>query len=79
MLAFLKELNQTFGITVVMVTHEMNVVNSICQKVAVMEAGKVAERFAVGDRTFVPQSNIGRFLFRDRIGSDRVESQFAVV
>lgn len=42
-LALLKKINQEQGITIVMVTHEMDVIESICDYVAVMEQGKVIE------------------------------------
>ena len=45
-LALLRRVNRELGITVVVVTHEMDVVRSICHRVAVMEHGRVVE---VGD------------------------------
>ncbi len=42
-LDLLKKMNQEQGITIVMVTHEMDVIQSICSHVAVMELGKVVE------------------------------------
>ncbi len=42
-LDLLKKLNKELGITVVVITHEMNVIKRICDKVAVMENGKVVE------------------------------------
>ena len=42
-LDLLKKINQEQGITIVMVTHEMDVIQSICSHVAVMELGKVVE------------------------------------
>lgn len=42
-LALLKKINKEQGITIVMVTHEMDVIESICDHVAVMEQGKVIE------------------------------------
>ncbi len=42
-LALLKSLNEKLNITIVIITHEMAVVKSICNKVAIMEAGKVVE------------------------------------
>ena len=45
-LALLQRVNRELGITVVVITHEMDVVRSICDRVAVMEHGKVVE---VGD------------------------------
>lgn len=42
-LALLKKINHEQGITIVMVTHEMDVIESVCDFVAVMEQGKVIE------------------------------------
>jgi D-methionine transport system ATP-binding protein len=42
-LKLLKEINQSLGITIVLITHEMEVVQQICHRVAVMEDGKVIE------------------------------------
>ncbi|AZA14230.1 methionine ABC transporter ATP-binding protein [Corynebacterium choanae] len=42
-LALLRRVNQELGITIVVITHEMDVVRSIADKVAVMENGKVVE------------------------------------
>jgi D-methionine transport system ATP-binding protein len=65
-LAFLRAINQRFGITIVLVTHEMSAVNAICNKVAVMENGLIVERFALGDGTHSPVSGIARHLLKDR-------------
>lgn len=43
-LALLKELNKKLGLTIVLITHEMQVVKEICNKVAVMEDGRVIEQ-----------------------------------
>lgn len=43
-LKLLKKLNQELGLTIVIITHEMQVVKEICDKVAVMEKGKVVEK-----------------------------------
>ena len=40
-LDLLKEINETLHITIVIITHEMNVIQKICNKVAVMDFGKV--------------------------------------
>lgn len=42
-LDLLRRVNTELGVTVVVITHEMNVVRTICDRVAVMEAGKVVE------------------------------------
>lgn len=43
-LRLLKSLNAKLGITIVIITHEMNVIKEICSRVAVMENGRVVEQ-----------------------------------
>lgn len=43
-LALLKKINKEFGITIVLITHEMEVVKEICHKCAVMQDGRMIER-----------------------------------
>jgi D-methionine transport system ATP-binding protein len=69
-LSFLKQINERFGTTIVVVTHEMQVVHAICNKVAVMENGHLVEHFAVGDQSFEPTSAIARLLIRERQRAD---------
>lgn len=40
-LSVLQKINQTLGVTIVMVSHEMDVIKSICQRVAIMNAGEL--------------------------------------
>ena len=42
-LALLKELNETLGVTVVVITHQMNVIEEVCHRVAILDHGVVAE------------------------------------
>ena len=42
-LALLKRLNKELGLTVVLITHEMNVVRKICDRVAIIDNGKIPE------------------------------------
>lgn len=43
-LKLIKKINDEMGITVVIITHQMEVVKSICNKVAIMEKGEIVER-----------------------------------
>lgn len=43
-LLLLQEINRRYGITIVLITHEMSVIQKICNKVAVMESGRVVEQ-----------------------------------
>ena len=61
-LALLKELNQDLGVTVVVITHQMNVIEEICHRVAILDGGVVAEQGAVADIFADPKTDIGRQL-----------------
>jgi D-methionine transport system ATP-binding protein len=62
-LRYLKLINKSLGITIVLVTHEMEAARLICDEVAVMEKGRVVEKFDMSDASFVPQSEIAKYLF----------------
>lgn len=61
-LSLLQEINRTMGVTIVVITHEMKVVEQICNKVAVLDGGVVAESGLVKDIFVSPQSAIAREL-----------------
>lgn len=61
-LDLLQEINRSLNVTVVIVTHEMAVVEKICNKVAVMENGQIAEQGPVESVFLSPRSKIGREL-----------------
>ena len=54
----LKKINKELHITIVLITHEMNVIQSICNHVAVMEKGEVVEKGDVIDVFSRPQKSI---------------------
>lgn len=59
-LELLKRLNKTLGITIVIITHEMDVIKSICDKVAIMENGNVVESDNVLEVFRNPKAKITR-------------------
>ncbi|MGG7465540.1 methionine ABC transporter ATP-binding protein [Plantibacter sp. YIM 135347] len=59
-LALLKRVNRDFGITIVIITHEMDVIQSLATKVAVMENGRVIEHGEVFDVFSNPQHAASR-------------------
>lgn len=65
-LSLLQEINRTMGVTIVVITHEMKVVEQICNKVAVLDNGVVAECGLVKDIFVSPQSAIARDLILPR-------------
>src|SRR6201999_1381928 len=48
-LALLKDINTRFRITILLITHEMNVVKSICDRVAVIQEGRLIEEGTVSE------------------------------
>jgi D-methionine transport system ATP-binding protein len=61
-LALLRTIHQELGITILLITHEMDVVKSICDRVAVLHEGKIAEERKVIDLFTHPHSPIGKDL-----------------
>ena len=62
-LALLQKINQELGITVVLITHEMAVIRQICNKVAILDGGLLAEEGSVDDVFMHTKSAAGRRLF----------------
>lgn len=61
-LDLLKDINQKLGVTIVVITHEMKVVEQICDNVAVLHNGMVVEQGSVKDIFLKPKSEITRHL-----------------
>lgn len=61
-LHLLKEINQTLGVTIVVITHEMRVIEQICQRVAVIDQSCIAEIGNVSDVFTHPKSDIAKAL-----------------
>ena len=61
-LQLIRELNRELGITVVIITHQMSVVKEICDKVAILDGGEVAEEGLVSAVFAAPKSAAGRRL-----------------
>ena len=61
-LDLIQDINQRLGITVVIITHQMSVVQRICRHVAILEHGRVAEQGTVSDVFTNPQSQAAKQL-----------------
>ncbi len=61
-LELIKEINKKLGITVIVITHQMSVVEEICNNVAILDDGTVAETGAVSDVFSSPKSNAAKLL-----------------
>lgn len=62
-LALLKEINQKLGVTIVIITHEMNVIREICTKVAVVDGARIVEEGTVEEVFAHPKSAAAKRLF----------------
>ena len=76
-LRLLKDLNTTLGITIVLITHEMAVVREICDRVAVMEQGSIAEQGEVFDVFAAPQREITKSFVRTTSNLQKIEELVA--
>lgn len=61
-LALLKEINAKYGITIVIITHSMEVVQEVCSRVAIIDAGLLAEHGTVEEVFTAPKSRAARKL-----------------
>lgn len=61
-LALLKDINQKLGLTILLITHEMEVIRSIADRVAVIDAGRIVEEGSVWTVFANPQTEIAASL-----------------
>ena len=64
-LSCLKEINERFKVTIVIVTHEMSVIRKLCHRTALLHQGKLLEVADVKNGVILAQSEIGQELLRD--------------
>ncbi|MEV8018636.1 ATP-binding cassette domain-containing protein [Streptomyces sp. NPDC086554] len=73
-LQLLRDLNRQLGLTVLLITHEMDVVKSVCDSAALMENGRIIESGTVTELLATPGSQLAAALFPvsgDATGEDR--------
>jgi D-methionine transport system ATP-binding protein len=73
-LALLRELNRELGITIVLITHEMSVIKSVCQRVAVLNNGKLVEVGPVAEIFFAPKHPVTQSFVNSTHQADRFVS-----
>lgn len=76
-LKLLQQLNQTLGITVVVITHEMAVVKEICNRVAVMDHGDVVEEGEVFHVFASPKEPLTRSFIKTTSNLQKIEELIA--
>ncbi|MFE9397705.1 methionine ABC transporter ATP-binding protein [Streptomyces flavidovirens] len=62
-LQLLRDLNQQLGLTVLLITHEMDVVKTICDSAALMKKGRIVESGTVSELLATPGSELAHELF----------------
>jgi len=76
-LALLRRVNRELGVTVIVITHEMDAIRSIANRVAVMDSGKIVERGPVYDVFTKPSTDAAarfvRTVLRDRPSPQTLE------
>ena len=65
-LELLREINETLGVTIIVITHEMKVIDQICDRVAVIDHSRIAEEGKVSEVFTNPRSQIARDLIIPR-------------
>ncbi len=59
-LDLLKDINQKFGLTILLITHQLEVVQYLCNHVAVLENGKISECGTINNIFTNPQSDTAK-------------------
>ncbi len=73
-LELLREINQKLGLTIVLITHEMEVIRKICHKVGVIHASKIVEFGPVEDVFLNPQHEVTKDFILDNSHYDELKS-----
>lgn len=71
-LELLEDINKRFGITIVIITHQMSVVREICTRVAILKEGSVVEEGSVEDIFNHPKSQVARELISKDAGQEEL-------
>ena len=81
-LQLLQQINRDYGITIVIITHEMSVVQEICSHVAIIDNGELAEHGRVEDVFTSPKSAAAKklvFMVNPQIGEMRSKKCIRIV
>ncbi|WP_329165103.1 ATP-binding cassette domain-containing protein [Streptomyces sp. NBC_01387] len=76
-LQLLRDLNRQLGLTVLLITHEMDVVKTVCDSAALMKRGRIVESGTVGELLATPGSELAHELFP--VGGDPSEPGRTVI
>ena len=76
-LALLRDINRKTGVTVVMITHQMEVVREVCDRVAVLSQGEVVEMGSTREVFAQPRHEVTRAMVSAATASDLTEATLA--
>ncbi|MCI8283689.1 MAG: ATP-binding cassette domain-containing protein [Firmicutes bacterium] len=71
LLQLLKDINSKLGVTIIIITHEMSVVNKICNRVAVIDDSHIIEQGDTKDVFENPKEEMTKLLLTDMLGMER--------
>ncbi len=69
-LDLLKQINDELKLTIVLITHQMDVIKAVCDRVAVLDAGRILEVGPVREVFLQPQHEVTRLLLGETIGHE---------
>ncbi|MBO5529365.1 MAG: methionine ABC transporter ATP-binding protein [Bacilli bacterium] len=76
-LALLKQLNKELGLTIIMISHQLGVIESICNKVAILDKAKLVECGDLSDVFLNPKTDIARnLIYADQVHTELNEHHF---
>ncbi len=78
-LVLLDQLNRDLGLTIVLITHQMEVVRRVCDRVAVLKDGRVVEEGATADVFLHPQHAVTRAMLAEGEGGELYDASAAPV
>lgn len=76
-LSLLDELNRELGLTIVLITHQMEVVRRVCDRVAVLKDGRVVEEGATADVFLHPRSPVTQAMLAEGEGGETFDASLA--
>ena len=78
-IAVLRDVNARLGVTIVIVSHELQALGSLCQRAAVVEDGRIAELFDLRDHREPRKTSLGRELLYHATEAHATEAHAAAV
>ncbi len=76
-LGLMRQINQEFGLTIVLITHQMQVIKQVAERVAVIDAGRIVEQGRVIDVFSRPQHATTRSLIEEIVPQELPDSVLA--